>query len=254
MMLNQTTKRILVQGLGSILILVAGAAKGAATFEGTLDVKRDDSGKAESATLRTALGKLKVDLLIVLDKAGLKMAEEAAGRTIQVSGSISTKKKERWLKVKSFALVLTGTAEVTQDEKRKLKSIVFTAEGWPSPFNVLLDGKAKPLAKRAEDKTFLVIGTLVKEKEGTTVLKVQKVSEIEMVKGVVEVKEDRKGKKTGAFLAVEGEKGKVQYLIFLDAVGCEIMETLGDATVEVVGIVTGKGRKRSLRVIRYRKV
>ena len=237
----------------ALAVFCVESAQGAAAFEGTLQVKRGGDGKVESAVLPAIAGKTSVDFHVVLDKSGLKMAEEAAGRAVKVKGSVSKKKKERWLTVKSFSLVLIGSAEVSRDDKRKMTSVVFTAEGWPSPFNVQIDSKAKLLAKGGGEKSFLVTGTLVELKEGEKVLKLETVFMLETLTGVVEVKETKKGKKTGATLVVENGKGKIHYLLILDAKGSEIMETLEDATLEVVGIATGRGTKRGLRVIQFKQ-
>ena len=195
MMNRLATHRFLVPALMALAVFCVESAQGAAAFEGTLQVKRGGDGKVESAVLPAIAGKTSVDFHVVLDKSGLKMAEEAAGRAVKVKGSVSKKKKERWLTVKSFSLVLIGSAEVSRDDKRKMTSVVFTAEGWPSPFNVQIDSKAKLLAKGGGEKSFLVTGTLVELKEGEKVLKLETVFMLETLTGVVEVKETKKGKR-----------------------------------------------------------
>ena len=87
----------------------------AGAMEGTVSTTHAAGGKVESSSFTYWNGKETVEVKVFLDKTGQKMAQEANGREALVSGSMFTKKKERWFKVKSYFITMyTAVVRVTK--------------------------------------------------------------------------------------------------------------------------------------------
>ncbi|MHC5035719.1 MAG: hypothetical protein ACYTHM_00250 [Planctomycetota bacterium] len=223
-------------------------------MEGALTVTKGEGGKIESATFSTYGKDGAVQYSIALDSTGKRMAEEMDGRTIQVAGSVSQKKGEKILKVKSYCLFLVGSLEVTKDDKGKVKGVKVKPDGSGSPVDVILDGQGKALGAKPEEGKYLVTGILVALKEDAKALKIKTAEGLETVTGTVQVKEDRKGRRKGASLVVgEGEE-KIEYTIAMNGEGYKVMLEMADARVEVLAVVMGRGKKKTLKIVRSKKV
>lgn len=211
----------------------------AGNLEGYLSATAGDGGKYDSASFTYWNGKETIEVKVYLDKAGQQLAKLANGREVQISGSFFSKKKEKYLKVKSFAIVYVGLLSVTRDDKKKVTAVKYLSEDNKEEFPLVLDGAVRKMAEKASGQKFWIVGALVTVKKVQS-LKAKSIAEILTLKGDMKSIVDKKGNVRGAKFTVVNGKKKTLYGILLNGKGRELAQNYPKGSVEITGIRMGK--------------
>lgn len=147
-----------------LLMLLAPAVVAAdkdGEITGTVAVEEDEKGKIENITLTAEDGTV---YTVSPSGKGAKLAKEANGETVEVTGKAITKKDKEGnetqiLNVANFAVIFKGMVEVERDGKKIVKVTLGGRE-------VKLEGKAKELVEKAEGKEVIATGEVQTRKAG----------------------------------------------------------------------------------------
>lgn len=222
----------------------------AGIMDGSVSASAGANGKIEAATFTYTVEGERVEVSVFLDKMGLKLAREGPGEEVQVSGSIFTKKKVTWIKVKSFAMIFTGTLTATRDAKKKISSVTLNGSGSAQGLAVELSNSVRKIVEKADaNATYRIVGCVVVSKKGDRLLKIKSIGEILTFRGDLKAVVDKKGKVRSAKLTVAQGKKKAVYGIQLDAKGIEVAQNHTGESVEIKGMLNGK----KIRVLGYQK-
>lgn len=149
-------KSLLTVAASLLLLLLSPAVLAAdkdGEITGTVAVEEDEKGKIENITLTAEDGTV---YTVAPAGKGAKLAKEAAGETVEVTGKVATKKDKdgnetQTLNVANFVVIFKGTVEIERDGKKIVKITLGGRE-------VKLDGKAKELVEKAEGKEVVATG------------------------------------------------------------------------------------------------